>query len=177
MVYFIKEIFVLNIIFVAVCFFIQLRNVQTPGVVAHHSSLHFTSEEDKVQSTEPFELRSGPNALAVSLRSTHKPGAWFDASILNIKDKSKYIFTINSNRDQRLLSNIPSGLYVLNFYKPKSVDKIDIEVNALSGAKSWSNFILAVFAICIPSLYVYIVDQMFSLKRRRARLNNQKAPL
>lgn len=164
-----KEFLLINIVFVVVCFFIQLRNVQIPATPVHHSRFHFTTDaEDKSQSTEPFELRGGPSALAILLISPSTTKIKFETSLIEIRSKNKFVFPMQINGGQTLVPHIPSGLYLLNFTKSKNED-VMFDVVATYGAKSWSNFFLAVIAMSLPSIFVFVSDQIFEVRRRRIR--------
>ncbi len=168
----VKEILFIQILFLTVCFFVQLRSIQNSGSTIHQSQLHFSKDSDETsQSTEPFELRGATQALSFSIDSLKSLPLRFEAQLLDLQDKRKFKFPLMNNHESQFVSSVPSGLYLLNFkilnnLESKS-ESFDLKVAVVYGAKSWSNFFLAVLLISMPSFVLLAIDQNFEIRRKR----------
>ncbi len=169
----VKEFLLINFVFIFVCFLIQLRSVQSRGVQVHRSLVHMAQNiDERIQSTEPFELRGAASALVVSI-SALVPES-LDLSLIEIRNKTKYYFHTTPFGGRALVSSVPTGLYFLTFARNHSRDSVktedpSFEVTAVYGAKSWSNFFLASIAFSLPSFFTFGFDRVFEMKRKRRR--------
>lgn len=170
----VKEFIIINLVFSAVCLLIQLRSLQSNESSAHHSHIHFASNsDDRTQSTEPFELRDGPKALAVSVASATSKSTLLEVSLIEIRSRTKHSFSLRSTGKPELIPHLPGGIYLLSFTTGGSKENLNFDVNAAYGVKSWSNFVFFISLMSLPSFLILTVNRVFVFKRSRKRkLNN-----
>jgi hypothetical protein len=163
----IKEFLVLNLIFIAVCFLIQLRTNQVPEKIVHESQLVMLDDsQDRLQSTEPFEIRGGPSAMAIAIRS--KSPDPVNVEVNEVRSKTKYSFKAATNNHEIIISNVAAGVYFLSLDTSRAVKMpVTYEIHVSYGKKPWSNFYLAVFLMSLPTLLIFILNVFFKYKRAK----------
>ncbi len=162
---YLKEFFVLNIIFIIVCFFIQLKNNQVVERSVHDSRIVVSADStESLASTEPFEIRGGPSAMGLSISSMLNESV--QVHVHEIRSKTKYSVSAFTNRPEILLSHIPSGIYFLSLEPKRNLSApASYAVHVSYGKKSWSNFYLALFILSLPTLLISSVNAFFNFKK------------
>ncbi len=165
--HYLKEFFVLNLIFLIVCFFIQIRNNQVPEKSVHESHITSSNESsESLQSTEPFEVRGGPSALAIAIQSS--PIRKLEVDLSEIRSKTKYSLQTKTDKSEFLISSIPSGVYFLSFRPPEPSPRHETyNIQVFYGKKSWSNFLLAAILISLPTLFIFVLDLLFLMNKSK----------